>query len=60
VLGICDHWSIDKALQGSIVGRPLFNFEPRNIVNFNFKAAFDPDPIFHCNADPDPASKNYK
>ncbi len=43
-------------------GPPQLYFEPLKHPKFDFKAALDPDPIFHSNADPDPdpdpASKN--
>jgi hypothetical protein len=36
---------------------PRLYFELKKLMNIDFNA--QPDPAFHCKADPDAASKNY-
>jgi hypothetical protein len=52
VTRICDHWPTDPP---DLHFEPLhLNLEPRKLLKF---VDSDPDPAFHSNADPDPASK---
>ncbi len=42
----------------SVHGPLRFYFEPPKLLNYDFNADPDPDPAFHHNVDPNPASKN--
>ncbi len=46
---IWDHWPADP---------PRHLFKPLQLLNFDYDAVLGPDPAFHSNADPDPASQN--
>jgi len=61
VMRICDHGPTEPPdlhfePPRLYFGSPRLHLEPRRLMSYDFHALLDP--AFHCNADPDAASKN--